>query len=82
MTTTTNDKTAVELAQLRAELHSTNTNMARIATALEQTLKDHEERMRVIERALQAINTFIGLVKWVGAPAAAAAVLYFAKLAQ
>lgn len=63
-------------------MHATNANIARIATALEQTLKDHEERMRKVEEKLQAINTFIGLVKWVGAPAAAAAVLYFAKLAQ
>lgn len=50
MTTPINDhQTAVELAQLRTELHATNRNMERIAISVEKTIGDHESRIRAVE---------------------------------
>lgn len=79
--TAPNDKTAVELAQLRAEMHATNASIARIATALEQTLKDHEDRLRGIERTQLEARGVIKLVSWLGAPTACAVLFLLAKTA-
>lgn len=61
-------ETAVELAQLRTELHSTNSNIKRIADSLDYALKDHEQRIRALEAAKQSQAGVVGFARWVGAP--------------
>ncbi|GJI97017.1 hypothetical protein RugamoR57_37350 [Duganella caerulea] len=81
MTSQTTDKTAIELAQLRAELHATNANIERIATALERTLSDHETRLRTVEGDRLRAQGVIRLVAWLGAPTVAAVLFLLAKSA-
>lgn len=82
-TNTDNDKTvtAVALAQLRAEQHATNATLERIATAIEQTLKEHAGQLRELERALMEARGVVKLVAWLGAPTACAVVFLLAKTA-
>ena len=49
-------ETAVELARLRTELHSTNESIKRIADSLDRTLRDHESRLRTVEATALAVH--------------------------
>jgi len=81
MTPTTTDKTAIELAQLRTELHATNATVERIANALERTLGDHETRLRTVEGDRLRAQGVLRLVAWLGAPTVAATLFLLAKSA-
>jgi predicted nucleic acid-binding Zn-ribbon protein len=58
------DQTSIELAQLRAELHSAIQTMERIATAVEKTLGDHEGRLRELEKEASEARGSISALKW------------------
>lgn len=70
---------AIELARLRTELHATNTNVSRIADSLERALNDHEGRLRHLEAAQLRTEGVLKLVAWLGAPSAAAIVLFLSQ---
>lgn len=70
---------AVEMARLRTELHATNTNVSRIADSLERALNDHEQRLRRIEAEQLRAQGVIKLVAWLGAPTAAALVIFLSQ---
>lgn len=71
--------TAVEIALLRSELHTTNGNMSRIADAVEKALGDHETRLRVVEAANQRTAGVLKLISFIGVVPTAGLVLVLAK---
>lgn len=82
MSSHTETETAVELALLRTELHTTNATMGRIATAMEKTLGDHETRIRALEVAKQSTSGALKLISFVGAAPVAGLIYLLANHAK
>lgn len=68
----TDQQTAERLARME-------THLERMATVLEKTAQDHEDRLRKLESSVQLVLGVLKLIGWLGAPMAAGLILFLAK---
>lgn len=85
-TTTTNDKTEVQLARLEVALNATVDRLERLITVVEREQADQKAELVRLRAECDKLREdaasqrgALRLIQWIGAPAAAAIVLLLAK---